>query len=49
MKFQATAQNIKGTSKFVSKKTISPIIQLLALLNGIGKGISFITNMGKKK
>ncbi|MBI51914.1 MAG: hypothetical protein CL779_01680 [Chloroflexi bacterium] len=47
--FQATAQNIKGTSKFVSKKTISPIIQLLALLNGIGKGISFITTFGRKK
>jgi len=47
--FQETAQNIKGTSKFVSKKTISPMIQLLALINGLSKGIGYITNIGRKK
>ena len=46
---QETAQNVKGTSQFMSKNTISPVIQFLSIIKGINKGISFFGSIGRKK
>ncbi|MDG1990093.1 MAG: hypothetical protein P8J51_02345 [Dehalococcoidia bacterium] len=46
---QETAQNVKGTSHFMSKKTISPVIQFLSIIKGINKAIGFIGSIGRKK
>ncbi|PZC40255.1 MAG: hypothetical protein DK305_000939 [Chloroflexi bacterium] len=47
--FQETAQNIKGTGQFMSKKTMAPVIQVLSLIKSISKGIGFFTTLGRKK
>jgi hypothetical protein len=46
--FRETANNVRGTSAFVSETAVSPIIRVYSVFAGVKRGMEVITGMRRR-
>jgi hypothetical protein len=46
---RAVVQELKGTTEFISDRTVHPLIRLAGVVSGVRRGVSVATNLGRRR